>query len=127
MGPLYRPALKKDYVNQATKRTVKYLAVCHNSRIQREVLRAAPDGVYKSICNALFNIAENPDINIPKQHRTNLRKHQTLIKKLIAPKLPLPHKRKIIQRGGGVFLAALLPVVLSTALSYLGSAFIKSQ
>ena len=125
MGPLYRPASHKDYDHNSTKRTVKYLAICHNPRIQREVLRSAPYGVYKSICNAAFNVAENPDIIIPNKQRRFFRSHHRIIKKLIDPKCPIQSKKNTIQRGGGLFLATVLPFLISTALSYLGSAFIK--
>ena len=50
---------RKSDGRTATKRTVKFLATCHDPRIQRAVLQGASDSVYKSICNAFFIIAEN--------------------------------------------------------------------
>lgn len=126
MGPIYRPVRLAD-VAKGTKRTVKYLAVCHNPRLQREILRAAPDGVYKSICNAFYNVAENPEIALSKKHKQVFTKHHRLVQQIISPQVKLKRKRKIIQRGGGIFLAAILPAVISTALSFLGSTFIKPQ
>ena len=132
-SPVYRIASKRDYLKKRgpvgscgqVKQTVKYLAVCKDPRIQREILRTASDTVYKSICNAFFNVAENPDINISPKLRQGLRRHGPSIQQLLEPKLNIKRKRKIIQRGGGPFLALLLPSVLSTALSFLGSAFLK--
>ena len=124
MSPVYRIGRKKD-TRVATKRTVKFLATCTDPRIQRAILQGASDSVYKSICNAFFNIAENPDINLTKVQRKDFQRFNSVIRKLIAHQVPLNQKKKIIQRGGGPFLIALLPAVISTALSLIGSAFIK--
>ena len=126
MAPAYRIGRKND-THTRTKRTVKYLASCTDPRIQRAILQGASDSVYKSICNAFFNIAENPDINLTKQQRKRFQKFNPVIRKIIATEVPLNLKKKIIQRGGGPFLVALLPAVISAALSLIGSAFIKPQ
>lgn len=126
MGPLYRIGNRREV--QPDRRTIKFLAVCKDPRVQRMILQSASDSVYKSICNAFFNVAENPDVHLSNQQRRKFTKFRPLIEKLIQPKLKLARKRKIIQRGGGIFLAAILPAVISTALSFLGSAFLnKSQ
>ena len=91
------------------------------------ILKSASDSVYKSICNAFFNLAQNPDINLPLNQRKNLKRYNKSIKQIIDPQVKIFKKRRIIQRGGGFFLAALLPTVLSTALSFLGSSFIKDK
>jgi len=89
------------------------------------ILKSASDSVYKSICNAFFNIAQNPDINLPINQRKNLKRYNKNIQQLIDPQVKILKKRQLIQRGGGFFLATLLPTVLSTALQLLGTAFIK--
>ena len=125
MAPLYRVARSRNY--KPCKQTLKYLAIGTNPRIQRMILKSASDSVYKSICNAFFNLAQNPDINLPLNHRKNLKRYNKTIKQIIDPQVKILKKRRIIQRGGGFFLAALLPTVLSTALSFLGSSFIKDK
>ena len=125
MGPVYKIA--HGTAINPTKRTIKYLGVCNDARLQLEILKRAPDPVYKSICNAFFNVAENPDINLSPKQRRVLIHHQPIIRKILAPKVKLRAKRRIIQRGGGFFLATLLPAVISTALSFLGSTFIKKE
>ena len=127
MGPVYKIAGRRGFSPNVTKRTIKFIGVCNDPRVQRELLRSAPDPVYKSICNAFFNVAENPDINLSPKQRKVLSRYQPVIRKILAPKVRRKVKRKIIQRGGGLFLAALLPAVISTALSFLGSAFIKKE
>ena len=109
------------------KRTIKYLAEVGDPRIQRIVLNASKDSVYKSICNAFFNMAQNSDIKLSRRHRKLLKPFQDRIGKLISPKLRIRQKRKLIQSGGGIFLGTVLPLVLSSALSLLGSAFIKRK
>lgn len=125
MGPLYRIGTRQDV--QPDRRTVKFLAVCKDPRVQRMVLQSASDSVYKSICNAFFNVAENPDVHLSIQQRRKFKRFRPLIQKIIEPKLKLKRKRKIIQRGGGIFLAAVLPAVISTALSCFGSAFLNKS
>ena len=124
MTPMYKIARKGQ---NPTKRIVKLIGLSSDPRLQHFLLQRSPDSVFKSICNAFYNIAENPDIQIPKGRRIKLAKYNKVIQKLIAKDIPLVRKRRIIQRGGGIFLAAILPAVISTALSYLGSSFIKTQ
>ena len=106
------------------KRTIKYLAEVGDPRIQRIVLNASRDSVYKSICNAFFNMAQNSDIKLSPKQRKLLKPFQARIGKLISPSLRIRQKRRIIQSGGGIFLGTVLPLVLSSALSLLGSSFI---
>jgi hypothetical protein len=117
----YNIGNKKNKGYQNTKRTIKFLSSCGNTRVQRAVLNSADDSVYKSICNAFFNLAENPDIRISEQRKRQLKPHHFRIRKLISAKIPIRRKRILIQKGGGIFLGTILPIVLTTALSYLGS------
>lgn len=123
MGATYRIARKGDYTS--VKRTIKFLASCKDPVIQRLLLLRASDSVYKSICNAFLNIAQNQDLQLPSKQKKQLKKYHQLIHKIVSPKLPIIHKRRLIQQGGGIFLAAVLPAVLSTALSFLGSTFLS--
>lgn len=124
MGPLYRIGNRGDLLPH--RRTVKFLAICKDPRVQRMVLQSASDSVYKSICNAFFNVAENPDVHLSNQQRRKFKRFRPLIEKIIQPKLKFNRKRKIIQRGG-IFLATVLPAVISTALSVFGSAFLNKR
>jgi len=112
--------------SSSTKRVVKFLGICQDPRLQLRILQHAPDSVYKSICNAFYNVAQNPDLQVPPKCRRRYSKYNGIITNIISPKVSIKKKRKIIQKGGFPFLA-LLPAVLSTALSFLGSTFIKSN
>ena len=83
MGPSYK--IRRPFAQ--TKTILKYLSIQKDPRLQRNVLLRAPDSVYKSICNAFKNIAENSEVSLPKSHKHRLRKHAKLISKIISPKL----------------------------------------
>lgn len=121
MGPHFISASEKK--SQILKRTIKYISVCHDPRLQTAILRSAPDTVFKAIANAIHNVANNSDIELSPYQKRLIRKKQKLFSQIVSSKIKIPQKRKIIQSGGGFFLATLLPLVLSTALSTLGSHF----
>lgn len=109
------------------KRTLKYMSICHDPRIQREILRSAPDLLYKAVLNAIYNVANNPEINITERQRNLLKKHRAAVNLLVSRQIPLKTKRYRLQRGKGIFLAAILPGILSIALSALGSRLFGGQ
>ena len=111
--------------NRITKRTLKFLAICRNPDIQKRIIKSAPDSIIKGICNAAFNIQQNPDIKLSNKEKLLFRRYKLKIGKLTHPRIPIAKKRRIIQTGGGHFLIALVPALLTTALSTLGSAFIN--
>lgn len=123
MGPAYK--VRRPFAQ--TKTILKYLTIQKDPRLQRTVLQKAPDSVYKSICNAFKNIAENSEVILPKGQKHRLRKHKKLISRIISPNLSIASKRKVIQKGGNPFLVALLPAVISSAITLFGSAFMKKD
>lgn len=125
MLPTYQPARRKEHSN--LKRTIKFMAQCKDPTVQRMLLQSANDSVYKAICNAFLNVAQNSDIKLPPAQQRKLKRFNPLIQKIISSSVHLKRKRRLIQRGGGLFLAAILPAVLTTALSFLGSAFFNKH
>ena len=123
--PLYRIGQTRKSVQPNTKRTIKYLASCSDPRIQRLILNSAHDSVYKSICNAFFNVAENPEIKISPKKKNIFKAYNSRIRKLISPKIPIRQKKTLIQKGGAFFLSTIIPLVLKGALSILGSTFLS--
>ena len=130
-SPMYRISSrgkgKYRTSNASPKRTIKYLAEVGDPRIQRIVLNSSKDSVYKSICNAFFNLAQNSDIKLSTRQKRLLKPFQVRIKKLISPSVGIRQKKAVIQSGGGIFLGTILPLVLSTALSLLGTSFISRK
>ena len=126
MAPSFIPASKnKAYLRK--KRTLKYLSICHNPRVQKLILAKAPDDVHKGICNAVLNIAQNKDIRIPNSLKKSLRNKRSLVSKLLSPTLRLKQKRTLIQRGGGAFLSFVLPHILTTAFQLIGNSFFSGK
>ncbi len=127
MAPYYKIAKNTTNQSKNVKRTIKFLAIPHNQKINKEILKTSSDSVIKAICNAAYNIHQNPELQLAPKERKLFHKHRHAIYKLTSPKISIPKKRRIIQRGGGPFLIALLPAILSTAISALGSAFINAN
>ena len=67
-------------VGNLTKRTIKYLATSSGSdpRIQKYILRTAPDSVIKSICNAALN-ARQGDIQLAEPLKEQLARRRPTI------------------------------------------------
>ena len=116
-----------------TKRTIKYLATTRNARIQQQILRSSPPTVIKSICNAALN-AQRGDVKLTKAQKRLLGKHRALIVGLVDQTAPIESKRNKLVRAAspaaaqkGKGLIALLPILLSTVLSTLGSTFLSNK
>ena len=109
----------------STKQTIKFLATCSDPKVQRVVLNSANDSVFKSICNAFLNLAENPQIQVSPNHTKLIARHSPRIRRLLSTKVPIRKKKVLIQKGGSLFLGTVLPMVISSALSFLGTRFLS--
>ena len=102
------------------KRAVKFLATCRDPVIFSTVLRRAPEGLLKQICNAALN-AERGDVQFTSGQKKILRRHRKFIAGLTSKNIKLSAKRRfVLQRGGGI-AAIILPLILSGVLSSIGS------
>ncbi len=110
-----------------TKRTIKFLSIPHSKAINLQILKSARPPVIKAICNAAYNLEQNPNLPLNPKAKAFFRAHKGRISQLTNPKLSVAKKRKILQTGGSPFLIALLPAILSTAISFLGSTFLNSS
>ena len=115
--------VRKSSTKQVTKRTVKYLSVCRDPQAFRAVIRAAPDSVIKTICNAALNI-ERGDIVLNSRQKACFRQFRKQIATLTSKRAALEVKRKLIQRQKGGLLG-VVPALLDTEVSALGSALFK--
>jgi hypothetical protein len=107
------------------KRTIKFLSICRDKSLIRTILKQSPNSVIKAICNAALN-AERGDVHLSRKQKHYLAQYRKQIRKLTSRDVPLAQKRKAIQIGGAGFLAAI-PLILSTVLSSIGSAFASRQ
>lgn len=126
MAPHFKVAeARKTNGVTSVKRTVKYLSVCRDPQIRQLILRRAPDGVVKSICNAALNV-ERGDVNIPQADRKLFARNRKRIAFLTSRNISLKKKRQaLVQKGGFPFLA-LLPKLLGPVISTLGSLFFNT-
>ena len=100
------------------KRYVKLLAVCRDPAVFKTLIQKSPDAVIKLICNAALN-ASRGEVHLTKAQKNLFAKHKSLFEKLSTRQISIKAKRKLInQRGNGL---PLLPIILSTVLSSLGS------
>ncbi len=106
--------LKKN----ATKRYIKLLAVCKEPKLYKVLLHKAPEPVIKTICNAALN-ASRGDVQLTPTQKKLFSKHSKLFETLSSRQVTIKKKRNILnQRGNGL---PLIPIILSTVLSSLGS------
>jgi hypothetical protein len=112
-----RNTSRKFTGKSAVKNTVKYIGVCGEPSAYRSVLRAAPDAVVKTICNAALNV-ERGGIQLSPSHKALFRQHRQQIAKLTSKRVGLPTKRKILEQRGGAFW---IPALIGAALGGLGS------
>ena len=105
--------------SKVVKRAYKLLAECKDPRVRSAILQRAPEKLVKTICNAVLNI-ERGDIALNKRQKQAFKKHRKAISKLTSRRYSLGQKRKILNQKGGAF--PIIPILLSTALTALGSA-----
>ncbi len=116
-----RPIISKKV--SSIKKTIKYLSICQDPRIQRRILRISPNPIIKSICNAALNIERGP-LQLTKTHKKLLSNNRPQIHTIANSGNTISQKRKILIQGGNGILA-ILPLILSTVLSSLGSTFMS--
>ena len=106
--------------NKQLKYTLNLLAQSHDHRHTRQLIRSADPRVIKAVCNACLNLCVG-GIKLGSAARRKFAARRRFFKRLIRPRESVEQKRQILlgQRGGVGFLA-ILPAVISTALSALG-------
>ena len=109
---------KSVLTRNATKRYVKLLSVCKDQKLYKALLQSAPDSVIKTICNASLN-AYKGEVHLTPSQKKLFGKHKKLFEKLSTRQVSIKAKRKLLnQKGNGL---PLIPIILSTVLSSLGS------
>lgn len=107
----------------SVKKAFKLLAVCQDPRVRKSILARAPDELIKKICNAAINV-ERGHIQIAPKNKKVLSKHRKDIAKLTSLRYSIGKKRKFLIQKGGIF--PIIPILLSSALTALGSLLFKS-
>lgn len=99
--------------NQVIKRYIKLLATNPDPVLTQSLLRAAPDEVIKTICNAAYNLTNGGAVKLSNAQKRFFRKYKTPITKLVQPEPSIKQKRRVLeQSGGGLFVPLLLSTIL---------------
>ena len=117
--PYIKTPMRK--VTRPLKAFVKFLAICRDTTNRRRIVTKAPNNVIKAISNAALNVARG-DVHLSPAQRALLTRYKSDFIPLIERKMPLAKKRKVLSQKGGL---AILPIILSSVLSTLGSALFK--
>ena len=125
MGPTF--TRRKQHSLRSAKRTLRFLSICNNPLVRQQILRQASVPTEKGLCNALFNMAENSDIKVERGLKRVLKRNRETVAKLISPKVAIKTKRKIVQSGSCIYLAIVLRLIISIALSPIGSRFFPQK
>ena len=112
--------------HQNLRKTIKFLSVCNNPRVVKGILKSAPDRVIKAVCNAAINAAQG-DVNLNRTHKKVLSTHRAFINSLIQKGEPVKRKRQILVQKGGFVAGLVLPIILSSVLSAVGSRLFGGQ
>jgi len=108
-------------VNRPVKTYIKFLAICRDTNNRKDIVNKAPNEVIKAISNAALNVARG-DVHLSPAQRALLNRYKSDFVPLIEKKTSLTKKRRALSQKGGL---AILPVILSSVLSALGSALFK--
>jgi hypothetical protein len=109
--------MAKAKSNILGKRYIKLLSVCRKPRELRAILQNAPDSVIKLICDAALNLLVG-DYKLSPAAKSQFKKRKALVAALAGRQLSLKAKRIKLLSGGAL---PFLPIILGTALSFLGS------
>ena len=104
-------------------KTIKFLSVCQNPRVVSHIIAKSPDSLVKSICNAAINAAQG-EVVLKKKAKRVLSSNRQFIQNLIKKGESVQKKKRILCQRGGSIAATVLPPLLRSVLSSIGTAFI---
>lgn len=113
----------KDSNSSLCRRYVELLKDCKDPKVCRGLLKAAPDGVIKTISDATLNCYRG-DIELTPKQKKLLKKYKAQISKVISNKVSINSKRHSISQKGGF---AWIPLIISTALATFGNAIFGNR
>lgn len=82
-----------------------------NPKVQRALIREGGTDLVHSLCEICLNILKS-NIDLTTEEKKALKKHKNIIRYLAKKKNSITSKRKfLLQKGGGIFLALLAPLI----------------
>lgn len=108
---------------QSDRAILNFLSVWDDPKESRAVVSKASDNVIKGIVNSVLNVERSEHLKgkLDPALRRKLSRHRVQIAKITSGRGTIKTKRRLILQRGGSFLS-LLPILLSTVLSTIGSA-----
>ncbi len=103
------------------KRNAKWLHAMHKAKpkLNKALIQAAEKDLILCLCECAYNLIKNKD-KLSEGHLKKLRAHGKDIEQIVAKKVSIPKKKKILQKGG-LLTALLAPIVLDV----LGNVLLK--
>lgn len=119
-----------------TKRRHKAKAIDHldflslvgrntSRKLRKALLELANRNQIEAILECVENV-NNGNVRVPPHKVKSLRRHSNLVHKLKRPHTSLTEKKRLLSQKGGGFLAALLPLALSTLAPYVVDPILKA-
>ena len=113
--------IKEVTMANFTKRTIKYLAICKDIKIIKNILKSSNNNIIKSICNASINAA-NGEIIISDSNKRLFHSYQSSFQILNSRSISISLKRSYIMSNKQKVLT-LIPLLLTSVLSTIGTSF----
>ena len=93
-------------------RSLCYLPIAE----RRALLKQVDLKLIRCICECAYNILQG-NVPLSNKQKLHLKSHVNLLRKLVRTGDTLEKKRRIVQKGGGTFLPALLVPIVTSVLS----------
>ena len=107
-----------------TKRTIKFLAICSDTKTAKQVIKSSNNSVLKSIANAALNAAAG-DVSITHLESKLFQDHRSTFDFLIEKHSILAIKHYLTSNKNKVLI--LLPTLLSCVIKSIGTSFITKD
>lgn len=92
-------------------------SLCYLPKAERwALLRQVDLKLIRCICECAYNILQG-NVPLSNKQKLHLKSHVNLLRKLVREGDTLEKKKRIVQKGGGAFLPALLVPIVTSVLS----------
>ena len=105
----------------STKRTIKFLSICKDRKIVKEIIKSSDSTIIKSICNAAVNATTGETV-ISDSNKRLFHSHLESFQLLTSRSISLRHKSNYIISNRKKVLT-LIPILLACVLNSIGTTF----
>lgn len=110
--------VRSDIVKHLGEKNTSILAALLHlkPKQQKQIVSAADKDTILSICECALNILHG-NVELSDSQKKKLQKYRQHLRSLSSKRGGITKKKKVVQRGGGPFLAALLAPILGGIIS----------